>query len=75
MIKLIKAKFRGLNGSLGYKTDETYTLFFKTNEGFLFFAPRYPVEIWRASHDRFSTGYCPYGSISKFIENWEVIEV
>lgn len=58
---------------MGYTTEFIYKLVFKDNTGKLF--KRYPVEIWRATHSGASQGYCPYSSMSAFLENWEIIKI
>lgn len=79
-MKLIKAKFRGQNGSVGYKTDQEYTLLLRENPKplpifpFILFQPKYPIEIWRTGDRGISNGYCPYASIDRFLDNWEIIK-
>lgn len=58
----IRAKFKGTNGSLGYKTDKEYQLKF-------WVIPTHGVSIQNSD----GTGYCPYSKLKTFLDNWEVI--
>lgn len=57
--KLIKAKFIGANGSLGYETNKTYNLLIK---GTIIVRE---VDLM---------GRCEYSSIEAFLDNWIIIE-
>lgn len=56
---LISAIFKGENGSLGYQTGIKYSLIV------------YPTSNNVARHN--GMGRCPYSSINKFFENWEMV--
>lgn len=59
----IKAVFKGADGSCGYKTGNEYTLVVrhKTNEF---------IQIEETE----GGGWCEYGSIISFLENWDNIK-
>lgn len=55
---LLKAKFIGQDGSMGFKKGEDYNLFLFGN-----------IIIEYKSKTR-----CPYGSVESFLKNWRIIE-
>lgn len=59
------AIFKGEDGSLGYKTGEIYELYENVRT-----YQNCPVTIMRLDY----TGFCPYGSHQKFLENWAIIK-
>lgn len=56
--QIIKAVFKGQDGSLGYKKDQQYTLILKG------------MSIERVN----GLGKCEYSTIQTFMENWDVIQ-
>ena len=79
---LIKAKFRGHDGSLGYRKGKKYILWYKDNR-----LPRFslawfinhitdvysgfPIEIMRISNSKeYHFGFCIYASDKAFRRNW-----
>lgn len=60
-----KAKFTGLNGSLGFRTNESYTLAISQE-------PRRNIKIETTDPDR--TLFCDYESINSFLANWELLK-
>lgn len=61
-MKKIKAIFRGENGSCGYTTNHEYELNLSQNAF---------IEI----QDKNGEGFCRYGSIISFLNNWDNIRV
>lgn len=63
-MKAIKAKFVGNNGSVGYEHGKNYVLLIhQGREG--------TISIERAL---IAGGYCAYGSLISFLNNWDEIE-
>lgn len=68
MIEVI-ARFKGANGSCGYKTGDVYKIGFQTfsniftNDKGISIKPLYGYVGER----------CDYSSLKKFLENWEVL--
>ena len=58
---IVKATFKGLNGSCGYETNKEYDLQVRHSIN------RY-VQIEKLGG---ATGYCDYGSMVSFMENWD----
>lgn len=73
-MKLLRARFIGLDGSLGYKKNLDYILVFKELGWIESFFKGHKIEIWRAEHIQGEsvTGYCPYRSMTTFLLNWEL---
>lgn len=55
------AKFKGKDGSAGYRTGQFYELRFIDSD-------KYPVVIERLD----GSGRCPYGSMRAFLDNWDL---
>jgi hypothetical protein len=60
-MKIIKATFKGRDGSLGFKKDKEYTLTIKET--------RYHIVIMELGTNL----YCEYSSIISFLDNWDHI--
>lgn len=58
---LVSAIFIGEEGSMGYKHGITYQIRFSIKQD--------KISIQRPN----GTGVCPYDSLKKFLENWNVI--
>ena len=58
----VKAIFRGLNNSCGYKTNSEYTLIIRHKKDSF-------IQIEKPNGD----GYCDYGSMISLLENWDNI--
>jgi hypothetical protein len=65
----VKAIFRGQDGSCGYETNKEYELLINYGKNNVLW-------IEREMND-FATnnGYCEYGSVISFLENWDNIRV
>ncbi len=73
---LIKAKFKGANGSLGYENGKNYRLRFRTEsdngEDFIFIQEVVKEQFNGAIISIRSGSYCPYSSLKAFLNNWQV---
>lgn len=59
----MKLKFIGKNGSMGLIHGKVYNVDLFVNGKY--FCVRWRTSIWKPAK------VCPYGSVSKFAENWE----
>lgn len=59
----IKAKFKGANGSLGYKNGSNYKLRFTVSDGQITITPY---------NDLDTCSICRYDSLRSFLNNWQV---
>ena len=59
----VKAVFKGFDGSCGYKTNQEYTLVIS-----------HKFEHYIQIENCKGRGYCEYGSILVFLENWDNIQ-
>lgn len=68
-MKIIKVKaiFRGQDNSCGYRTNSEYTL--DINQG----NNSFWIENSNTYEHRDGSGYCEYGSVISFLENWDNI--
>jgi hypothetical protein len=64
---IVVAKFKGADGSKGYKTGKSYELIFQTSHPGLTICDR-------SRHNGNDSGgsLVPYASMRKFLDNWEV---
>jgi hypothetical protein len=68
----VKARFKGTNGSLGYKTGKMYKLDFGVVSVFGTAKSRIEISDSHVSSWDKNT-ICQYASLKKFLENWDVI--
>lgn len=64
MIELIQARFIGLDGSIGYRYGQTYSLIVETS-------PHGPEVVIKMSDS--GSGRCPYDNALAFLRNWDNI--
>lgn len=62
--KKVKAIFKGQNGSCGYETNKEYTLII-----------RHEIKMYVQIEDIQGGGWCEYGSMVPFLENWDNVRV
>ena len=68
----IRAKFKGKDGSLGYRTGRNYTLNFGLSVPYNSTKSCIEISVFNNNEwDRNTT--CRYSSLKKFLENWDVI--
>jgi hypothetical protein len=67
---LVKARFVGEDGSLGYRHGKEYTL--KVSEGVFFYALK--VERTGLQKFMYGAGACPYKTVDSFKKNWQVLD-
>ena len=60
----VKAIFKGLNNSCGYKTNNEYTILI-----------RHKTDFYIQIEDVNGGGWCEYGSLISFLENWDNIRI
>lgn len=63
----VKAIFRGQDGSCGYRNSSEYTLTINHDNDVFW------IEKNNTFKRRDSNGYCEYGSVISFLENWDNI--
>lgn len=68
-----RCKFRGQNGSLGYKTGKEYNL--EISERYFLPDKSGIIYIDDLEFDKNGTSNNDYGSINAFLNNWKVIQV
>lgn len=65
---IVKAIFRGQDGSCGYETNKEYELLVDHSKD---------TDLWIQNNNtdgyRGEDGYCEYGSVISFFENWDNI--
>lgn len=61
----IKAKFKGKDGSVGYRNGETYKLKFGMADDV--------IEIWQLISPSQGKNKVLYSSLKSFLNNWQVI--
>ncbi len=66
MIELIQARFIGLDGSVGYRHGQTYSLLAETN-------PNGPEIVIKMSDS--GSGRCPYDNVLAFLKNWADVQI
>lgn len=62
--KKAKAIFKGLDNSCGYKTNSEYTLII-----------RHQIDLYIQIEEANGGGWCQYGSMVSFLENWDNIRL
>lgn len=64
------AQFTGVNGSMGFKTNEIYPItVYEERKGLL--GRKYIMVRW-FDEKRRKWVICPYGNVNLFLENWKV---
>lgn len=70
----IKAKFKGADGSMGYRNGENYHLQFTTRDAQTLVDGSEKIIIWRTFPDgrMYEGSLVPYTSLKSFLNNWQV---
>lgn len=67
-MNIVKAKFKGRDGSLGYKTGGTYKLLFSLEDNNNTFRKKIFIEDVEEVCQP-----CVYSNLKTFLDNWEVV--
>ena len=63
-------KFRGIDGSLGYRTGKVYRLYISS----AYFKGGLIAERKGWSRVLWGPGYCPYDNIDLFFKDWSIVK-
>jgi len=72
----IKAKFKGADGSCGYRNGQNYTLDFKTTDDNAKQGSDHLVQIYKINTDCpcIGTNIVLYESLRSFLNNWQILK-